>query len=522
MNRRLILPGIALLTTGIALGIILMHYLNAPGESVQQQEGRIVKSIQVGASPSALRVDPGDALGINEVFKQVAREVTPTVVAIYASQSRGSIGQGEDGGLFDRFPRRPQIASAGSGVVISEEGYLVTNSHVVDQAESIRVVFADKREVEAELVGQDPTTDLAVLRVNADDLPVALLGDSDDLEVGEWVLAVGNPYHLSSTVTQGIVSAIGRQVDIIAGQLGIEDFIQTDAAINPGNSGGALVDLQGRLVGINTAIASERGGYEGYGFAVPVNLVTHIVQELIAYGEVQRGFLGIQMVAVTADNYRAAGLEEITGVLIDNVLSEGPAGRAGLLEGDIILAIDGFDVREPNQLRSRLARYRPGDTIELDIKRREDRKTVLVSLMGQNEELISRWLNPNFVEPVPELPEDAPAIDPGPGSPFRVMDEWGVVLRDLSEERKVLFGVEYGAYIAHVQKDGQAHIDRLPRGVVLLEIDGEPVASADDAATLFDLAYSDEQQSVLITVLRRNGIKAFYEVTVPSMDEPAR
>ncbi len=506
----------------MALGALLMQ-LRSPRQVVAETpETRVVQSIQIGNPDVEVPVVTEEALVINSLFKRVARTVTPTVVSVYASYPRhGSRAGGErfhDEEFLERYHNLPPRSSAGSGVIISDDGFVVTNNHVVEGATGIRIVLSDKREFPATILGTDPTTDLAVLRVDAADLPVVSLGDSDQLEVGEWVVAVGNPFHLKSTVTQGIVSALGRQVDVIAGQLSIEDFIQTDAAINPGNSGGALVNLQGQLVGINTAIATENGSYEGYGFAVPVNLVTHVVNDLVAFGEVRRGFLGIGMARIDAGTMGREGLDRIAGVLVSEVLAGGPAAKAGLVPGDVILSVNGRQVDEPNQLQSRIARFRPGDVITLDVMRGGTETSFEVPLTGRENEAIGRWLTPAPPPAGLDPGEEFFGMDPMPGSPYRVLDEWGLVLRDLDDGLKKQYSVEQGAYVAHVKKDSPADADRLPRGVVVFEIAGEPVASVDDASTLLELAYSDERPGVVIGVVRSDGVRAFYEITVPPLE----
>ncbi|MEX0746573.1 MAG: trypsin-like peptidase domain-containing protein, partial [Rhodothermales bacterium] len=316
------LIGIGLVLVGLAAGILGMLVL-AENATQPPAQGRIVERVQLGREAPDVEIpvpDSGivaEAHGLNRLFKAVADMVTPTVVYIQVEVPVGRDSARQwyhefDGESRPRFFDNPLRQSVGSGVLISNEGYIVTNYHVVENAERIQVTLADKRLYDARIIGTDPSTDLAVLKVDdGSQLPVIRLGDSDGIEVGEWVLAIGNPFRLTSTVTAGIISATGRQVNIIEDSFRIEDFIQTDAAINPGNSGGALVNLDGELVGIATAIATESGSYEGYGFAVPVSLMERVVKDIIEHGEVRRGFLGVEIQDLDARLARRLGMDRI-------------------------------------------------------------------------------------------------------------------------------------------------------------------------------------------------------------------
>ena len=257
----------------------------------------------------------------------------------------------------------------GSGVIINDQGYIVTNNHVIDQADDIEVTFHDNRTYKATVVGTDPSTDLALIQIKEKDLPTLPLVNSDDVKVGEWVLAVGNPFNLNSTVTAGIVSAKSRNINILKDRYAVESFIQTDAAINPGNSGGALVNLQGGLVGINTAIASPTGAYAGYGFAVPSNIVNKVVEDLLKYGVVQRGYLGVTIRGVNGNLVKEKDLKVARGVYIDSLIDSGAGIEAGLKSGDVILEVDGLEVNSAPELQEVIARHRPGDIVKLKVAR---------------------------------------------------------------------------------------------------------------------------------------------------------
>ncbi|HYQ56343.1 MAG TPA: trypsin-like peptidase domain-containing protein, partial [Draconibacterium sp.] len=258
----------------------------------------------------------------------------------------------------------PQVRQGfGSGVILSEDGYIVTNNHVIENAQNIKVILNDKREFEARLVGTDPSTDIALLKVEAENLPYLTYGNSDDLKLGEWVLAVGNPFNLTSTVTAGIISSQGRNLGINQDQYRIESFIQTDAAVNPGNSGGALVNQQGNLVGINTAIASQTGSYSGYSFAVPVSIVEKVVEDLKEFGEVQRALLGVNIGDVNAEIAEKLNLDKVEGVYIAGVVENGAANEAGIKEEDVIISVDGAKVKTAAELQEKVSQYRPGDDV---------------------------------------------------------------------------------------------------------------------------------------------------------------
>ncbi|RMF50049.1 MAG: PDZ domain-containing protein [Bacteroidetes bacterium] len=267
------------------------------------------------------------------------------------------------------MPRSQQVYSAGSGVVWSQDGYIVTNFHVVRDASQIRVTFPDKRTLPARLVGADAGVDIALLKVDATGLPSLPLANSDSVQIGEWVLAIGNPYNLTYTVTAGIISARGRNLNLLQGSFPLESFLQTDAAINPGNSGGALVNLRGQLVGINTAIASRTGSYVGYGFAIPINIVRKAVEDLKQYGLVQRAFLDVEVTDFLEGDATGLSSQELEGLYVGRVRPGGAADKAGIKVGDHLLAVDGVPVQTQAELLERLAQHRPGDKVKLTYRR---------------------------------------------------------------------------------------------------------------------------------------------------------
>ncbi|MGF1669296.1 MAG: S1C family serine protease, partial [Balneolaceae bacterium] len=372
-KRDYILTGILLILIGILLGLIISMFRSASWP-VDLSE---VKITEIKRSEAPFwNSDDLEKIDSRFLFQSIARDVKPAVVyieTIVPVNNRRITGreEGDDSRRFwDRF-LPPRARTVGSGVIISEDGYVLTNNHVIAEAisDGITVTLDDKKTFEARIVGKDPSTDLAVLKIDAVNLPAMIIGNSDLLEVGEWVLAIGNPFRLRSTVTAGIVSALSRDVDIIDDLMRIESFIQTDAAINRGNSGGALVNTSGELIGINTAIATQSGNYQGYGFAVPSNLALKVARDIIEFGEVKRGMLGVTIESVTSAIAEKADLDVIKGVYIVDTTEDGAARKADLRAADIILEVNSFPVNEVNELQEKVAMYRPGDIVYLKLWR---------------------------------------------------------------------------------------------------------------------------------------------------------
>jgi serine protease Do len=331
---------------------------------------------------------------LSEAFVSIAESVTPAVVNISSErtqQVRGHQGIPEQFRRFFDIPEAPEgevpVGGTGTGFVISRDGHIMTNNHVIEDATRIRVTLRDRRQFDAQVIGRDPTTDVAVIKIDASDLAVARLGRSESARVGEWVMAIGNPMGLDFTVTSGIVSARGRGNLGILGrslgaerQLAIEDFIQTDAAINPGNSGGPLVNLRGEVIGINTAIASGTGTFTGYGFAVPIDLARRVADDLIQYGRSRRPIMGVTIRPVLPEDAEAFRLPQVSGAVVNDFSEQSPAQRAGLQRGDVIVAIDGRPISQSNELQRVIATRRPGETVDVDIIRYGERRQVRVQL----------------------------------------------------------------------------------------------------------------------------------------------
>lgn len=369
-KRDIYLTALLLILVGISLGTIFALYTINP-ELAPLSEVNIT---EVKRSEAPLFKDEELAdYDARFLFKSIAEKVTPTVVYI-ETIIPVDVPDDENHNFSDRLwdnlvPRRAR--TVGSGVLVTSDGYILTNYHVVEGAvkNGLNVVLSDKREFPAKIVGTDPSTDLAVIKINEENLPAVTVGNSDTVDVGEWVLAIGNPFRLRSTVTAGIVSALGRDVQIINDRMRIESFIQTDAAINKGNSGGALVNTSGQLIGINTAIASQSGTYQGYGFAVPSNLALKVATDLIEFGDVQRAVLGVSIGAVDYQRANEIGLNEVRGVEILSVNDGDPADLSGIKMGDVVLEVNGVPVNESNELQEKVAVLRPGEIVSLQIWR---------------------------------------------------------------------------------------------------------------------------------------------------------
>ncbi len=353
---------------------------------------------------------------------------------------------------------QPQIARGfGSGVILSDDGYIVTNNHVIEEAQKIKVILNDKREFEARLIGTDPSTDIALLKVDAKDLPYLVYGDSDALKLGEWVLAVGNPFNLTSTVTAGIVSARARNLGINQSDLSVESFIQTDAAVNPGNSGGALVNQQGKLVGINSAIASRTGSYSGYSFAVPVSIVKKIVADLKEFGEVQRALLGVRIGDVNAEIAEELNLDVVEGVLIGEVTENGAAKEAGIKEKDVLTSVQGEKVRNSAELQEKVSQFRPGDDVKIVVLRDGEKKQFTVTLRNKHGDTQivrdrSSYLGAEFEE---VNNNEKNRLDIG----------YGIKITDLGKGKLKDAGLKEGFIITNVNKKPIYEVDDLKREI---------------------------------------------------------
>jgi serine protease Do len=401
----------------------------------------------------------------------------------------------------------PAMAS-GSGVIISQDGYIATNNHVIENASEIKVILPDKREFLAELIGCDPNTDLALLKIKAEGLPIVKFGDSDNVQIGEWVLAIGYPFSLNTTVTAGIISAKARSIGIInrpgsnnsqgnsgtTANTAIESFIQTDAAINPGNSGGALVNTNGELIGINSAIASQTGSYAGYSFAIPVNLAKKILNDLKQYGSVNRGVLGVAFPSPSDEEryfkQQGIALGTVNGVYITNVMNKSAAAEAGLKEGDIIQSIDGIQLASSTEFSERIARHRPDDIIKLTYLRDGKIKTVSATLKRE----ISTKTTSNSNE----------SLD-------QIYDKLGVSFAPLTDQQKQYFNINSGVVVTNVRMGGFFDHNGIPVGTIIAYINGKPINSSKD----IDLAFLSAQRGIIqIFAIAPDGSKIIFNLSL--------
>ncbi|MCP4124493.1 MAG: Do family serine endopeptidase [Bacteroidetes bacterium] len=462
---------IGFIVVGIASALIALAVFskfNQPEQKVIIRESQPVQWTQVNKNAAVA----------SSGFVEAAAVSTPAVVhiktaaAVKTSKRMDPFWEffGDEFGL-EEHPRQ----GSGSGVILSSDGYIVTNNHVVDGADEIMVTLHDMKEFEAELIGTDPTTDLAVLKIKNDNLEYLSFANSDEVQVGEWVLAVGNPFNLASTVTAGIISAKARNINIIrekAGNIAIESFLQTDAAVNPGNSGGALVDLKGNLIGVNTAIASSTGAYAGYSFAIPSNLVKKVVKDIMDYGIVQRGFMGVSISNLTAEQAEEMGIEDVQGVYISEIVQGSGADDAGLQPGDVITQINGNRIKSSPELQETVGRFRPGDAIGVEIIR--DNKTiskdVVLKTRDNSTDIISKK----------EAEKESGALA-----------KLGGVFENLTPEEARAIGVRGGVKVKKIKDGVLADNTQMQPGFVITKANNKPVYSMEELEEILSVYTGD-------------------------------
>jgi len=433
----------------------------------------------------------GDRIDFTQAAEMSVNAVVHVMVSI-ENQAPAAVSRDPFFDFFFRDGRefrqpQPRMGS-GSGVILSPDGYIVTNNHVVENADKITVTLNDKRTFDATLVGADPSTDLALLKIDATDLPTLAIGNSDELKVGEWVLAVGNPFNLTSTVTAGIVSAKARNINILSGDMKIESFIQTDAAVNPGNSGGALVNTSGQLVGINTAIASQTGSYSGYAFAIPVSIVSKVVSDLKQYGVVQRALLGVVINDINAEFAKSKNISLLEGVYVSEVNEQSGAKEAGIEKGDIITHANGVQVKSVAQLQEQIGRFRPGDKVKIQVNRNGQKKEFAVTLKNTMGDT-------GVVKQVG-------------------MTDLGATFAPVSEKQKREFGIPSGLVVEKVEKNGRFAQAGIPKGYIIVKVNNSYVNSVSDIEQIMKEVKQgrNNEQALFISGVNPSGKVVYYAV----------
>ncbi len=462
-----------LVVTRFFLGLVCLMMMGVQAESM---------------SISAIENMKMDANGDPVDFTFAADKSVPAVVNIKTSFTQKNsyyddfFAPFNDFFQMNPFSQKYPIAASGSGVIVSEDGYIVTNNHVVQDAEQISVTLNDKREYTATIVGSDPSTDLALIKIEEKGLPFLQFGNSDQVKIGEWVLAVGNPFNLTSTVTAGIVSAKARNINILGGGSSVESFIQTDAAVNPGNSGGALVNTRGELIGINAAIASNTGSYAGYSFAIPSNIASKVVNDLKQFGMVQRAYLGADITDITAANAKEHGLSGLKGVYVSAVNDGGAAWDAGIEPGDVILSVEGNEVNSSSRLLELIAEKHPGDKMNVVLQRNGKSLSKSIelqnrrgetSMLKKDDQMATTYLGATFVEP------------------------------DQDEMSKLR--LQYGLKIAELG-DGVLKRAGIKEGFIVTKIDGVEIHTMED----IENTLIEKSGGVLMEGYYANGMKAYY------------
>lgn len=453
-------------------GALIYRLFDKPREVVIREDSSARYAATLGEDPLD-EVRPRTFLSAAPTeFTGAAEAATPAVVNIRTMQK----------GRNFHFWGEGVNTATGSGVIISAEGLIVTNNHVIEGADRIEITLNDKREFEAEVIGVDPSTDLALLRIKASNLPFMTFGNSDSLRVGEWVLAVGNPFNLESTVTAGIVSAKGRSIDILEGQDRIESFIQTDAAVNPGNSGGALVNSNGELIGINTAIITRSGRYEGYSFAVPANLVRKVIRDLRDYGTVQRGLLGVFIENLNSRQAEALGLESIEGVLITRVSPGGAAEEAGMRKGDVIIRINNVKTRTLAEMQEQVGRFRPGNVLSVEYIREGKANQAKVILKNKTN--------------------DTALVTARDESMLR---DLGFELRSLTREERRRLGAN-GLKVISVYRDTKIEKTNMEPGFIITRVNGKSLSAVEELTA----AISGVTGKILLEGIYENYSETYY------------
>ena len=494
---KIVAYSIALICCCVGASVITTNIVNKKKGKVVyvSEQGAPYTTLSQAYMPAAGKMQPVD-------LTEAAEKTVSGVVHIKSTVKSRTQTYQEIPDIFEQFmfgarPRQRQYQTQpqvgyGSGVILTPDGYIVTNNHVIEKADEIQVTLNDNRVFNATLVGADANTDLALIKIEGDEFPVIPMGNSDDLKLGEWVLAVGNPFNLTSSVTAGVVSAKSRKIGIYEGGESIESFIQTDAAINMGNSGGALVNVRGELVGINAALESPTGTYAGYGFAIPTTIVKKVVADLKEYGTVQRAMLGIEgkdVLSMRQDerNKDVDFGDAIDGVYVVNVTDGGGALAAGLKQGDIIIAVNGKKVKTMNELQETIVQYRPGDKVTVTLLRNNKEKKFEVELKNSRGNT--------------EIVKEAD------------MEVLGATFQEVPEETRRQLNIGYGVQVSSI-KNGFLKDEGVQRGYIILRINNQQIKSVDDVERIYKEASSSPNQELFISGVYPSGRRAIYAINL--------
>jgi len=492
---RIVLYSVVLGCCCIGASIITTNIVNKKNNRVVyvSEQGAPYTTLSQANMPAAGRMQPVDLTEAAEKTVHGVVHIKSTVKS--RTQTYQEIPDIIEQFMFGARPRQRQYQTQpqvgyGSGVILTKDGYIVTNNHVIEKADEIQVTLNDNRVFTATLVGADANTDLALIKIEGDEFPVVPMGDSDELKLGEWVLAVGNPFNLTSSVTAGVVSAKSRKIGIYEGGESIESFIQTDAAINMGNSGGALVNSRGELVGINAALESPTGTYAGYGFAIPTTIVKKVVADLKEYGTVQRAMLGIMggdVLQMRQDerNKDTDFGDAIDGVYISGVVDGGGALAAGIKEGDIIVAINGKKIRTMNELQETIVQFRPGDKVNVTVLRDKKEKKIEVELKNSRGNT--------------EIVKEAD------------MEVLGATFQEVPEQTRRELNIGYGIQVNSI-KNGLMKDAGIQRGYIILRINNQQIKSADDVERIYKEAASSPNQELFLSGVYPSGRRAVYAI----------
>ncbi len=505
MQKKHLFGAIGLISIGILFGVVLVTNLQTIAVSKL-----FAADVKLGSDKPPIVSDQSVKM-LNNAFVAASKAVSPTVVSITVkSERKGRIQSQQDMSPFeDMFPffefkspnqdknggSLPPAESSGSGVFVTSDGYIVTNNHVVENAKEITVTTSNAKEYKAKLIGTDPLTDLALIKIEGTSFPTAHFAKAEQVQVGEWVIAVGNPLGLRSTVTQGIVSAIGRgQLNLSNNNYAVENFIQTDAAINPGNSGGGLFNLEGSLVGINTAIATRTGGYMGYGFAIPVDIVQSVVMDLIEDGKIDRGYIGVSIRTVDETTSKAVNLDKVQGVFVESIIKGSPAEKAGIEQGDIILELDGTPINSSNELQGKIVLRRAGETIKIKLFR--DGKIIEKSVK----------LLPRDGSDIVKGESSSPSKNDEEKNEPVSFDKLGFTVMPLDEKAKENLDVSNGAFISSVKQAGPAARKGITTNGVIVSVSGQPVKSVADLKKILESKKPGE--AVLLKIKYKDSMRA--------------